>query len=212
LRRLILVRHASTRALRRACFAPEDALDARGRAQAEALRGTLPSRADALAAPCLAAFQTASLAGYAPVRIEQALADGDYGRWAGRTLQDVQREEHEAVAEWLADPDAAPHGGESVRALLRRVAAWIEAQADLDGTVVAVAPASVVRAAVVAALDAPAAAFWRLDVAPASVTELHLEPGRVTVARVNERGAARGRPDAEQPPHGRAAAGADAPR
>jgi broad specificity phosphatase PhoE len=82
-----------------------------------------------------------------------------------------------------------------VRALLLRVGAWIEAQGERDGTVVAVAPASVVRAAVVAALEAPPAAFWRIDVAPGAVTELHVSAGRMTVTRVNDRVASRGRPE-----------------
>jgi broad specificity phosphatase PhoE len=187
MRRVILVRHASTRAVRRACFAPEDALDARGRREAAALRGALPSADEALAGPCLAAFQTTSLAGFAPVRTEPALADCDYGRWTGRALDDVQQEEPEAVAAWLTDPEAAPHGGETVRALLDRVAAWLDGQCDRSGTVVAVTPGAVVRAAVVRALDAPASAFWRIDVAPAGVTELHGRDGRWTVTRVNDR-------------------------
>jgi broad specificity phosphatase PhoE len=195
-RRLILVRHASTRAVRRACFAPEDALDARGRAEAQALGGVLPTGAGALAAPCLAAFQTASLAGCAPVTIEQAIAEADYGRWSGRALEDVQREEPAAVEAWLGDLDAAPHGGESLGALLQRVAGWLAAQGARDGVVVAVAPASVVRAAVVAALGAPPEAFWRIDVAPGAVTELHAEPVRVTVARVNDRASRRAAPAA----------------
>jgi hypothetical protein len=46
-----------------------------------------------------------------------------------------------------------------------------------------------VKAAVVAALDAPAPAFWRIDVAPLSITELHAHDGRWTVTRVTDRGA-----------------------
>ncbi|MDX6722668.1 MAG: hypothetical protein QOD73_1072 [Solirubrobacteraceae bacterium] len=212
MRRLILVRHAGTRALRRACFAPDDALDARGRAEAEALRGALPAAAEALAAPCLAAFQTASLAGFAPVRIEPALGDADYARWTGRALEEVQREEPAAVEAWLTDPDAAPHGGESLRALLGRVAAWVGAQAARDGTAVAIVPAAVVRAAVVAAMDAPATAFWRIDVAPAAVTELHVAAGRVTVTRVNERVPGRACAGAEPAAGERAASGARSSR
>ena len=46
----------------------------------------------------------------------------------------------------------------------------------------------------VAALDAPPIAFWRIDVAPLSITELHAHDGRWTVTRVNDRGATRRRP------------------
>ena len=191
MRRLLLVRHASTRATRQACFAPEDPLDARGRGEAAALRAELPRSADFVVGPCLGAFQTASLAGGAPLVIEQALADCDYGRWAGRPLDQVRRDEPEAVEAWLTDPDAVPHGGESMRALLTRAGEWLDEQAGRDGTLVAVAPGAVVRAIVVCALGAPTDAFWRIDVSPASVTELHARPGCWTLTRVNDRSAAR---------------------
>jgi broad specificity phosphatase PhoE len=192
MRRVLLVRHASTRALRRACFAPEDALDARGREEAAALRAELRRDAQFLVGPCLAAFQTASLAGCAPLVVEQALADCNYGRWSARALDEVRREEPDAVEAWLMDPDATPHGGESIRALIARIGAWLDEQATREGTVVAVTAGAVVRAAVVRALDAPADALWRIDVAPASVTELHARDGRFTVTRVNDRVATRG--------------------
>jgi broad specificity phosphatase PhoE len=214
MRRLLLVRNASTLAMRRAVFAPEDPLDARGREAAAALRGALPSVDRALAAPLLSAFQTASLAGLAPVVTEPALADCDYGRWSGLALADVQRDEPDGVAAWLSDPDGAPHGGESVRALLARVAAWLEDQVTLCGPLVAVVPGSVVKAAVAVALDAPPSAFWRLDVAPAAITELHGRDGRWTVTRVNHRVAAYLRPgdDATNTgTHGRRAAPLDDP-
>ena len=44
-----------------------------------------------------------------------------------------------------------------------------------------------VKAAVVAALDAPPSAFWRVDVSPLAITELHAHDGRWTVTRVNDR-------------------------
>lgn len=189
MRRVLLVRQASTRATRRACFGPDDPLDARGRHEAEALRGALAGAGETLVSPCLAAFQTASVAGRAPLVTVPALADCDYGRWSGRTLEDVGRAEPEAVEAWLTDPDAVPHGGESIRALLARVATWLQRQALHTGSVVAVTPGSVVKAAIVAALDAPATTFWRVDVAPAAVTELHAHDGRWTVTRVNDHAA-----------------------
>ena len=41
------------------------------------------------------------------------------------------------------------------------------------------------------ALDAPPIAFWRIDVSPTSITELHAHDARWTVTRVNDRGDAR---------------------
>ena len=88
----------------------------------------------------------------------------------------------------MTDPDAAPHGGESLTALLARVRAWLDGAGGAGR-----APRSpithggVVKAAVVAALDAPPSAFWRVDVSPCSITELHAHDGRWTVTRVNDR-------------------------
>lgn len=85
----------------------------------------------------------------------------------------------------MTDPDASPHGGESLSALLARVAGWMAQQAAVDGRAIVVTHGGVVRAAVVHALGAPAPAAWRIDVAPLSVTELHARDGRWTVTRVN---------------------------
>ncbi len=85
----------------------------------------------------------------------------------------------------MSDPGACPHGGESLSALIARVAAWMQEQAAVDGRAIAVTHGGVVRAAVVHALGAPAPSAWRIDVAPLSVTELHARDGRWTVSRVN---------------------------
>ncbi len=56
----------------------------------------------------------------------------------------------------MTDPDAAPHGGESLTGLLARVRGWLAEQAALDGTAIAITHGGVVKAAVTIALDAPA--------------------------------------------------------
>jgi len=87
-------------------------------------------------------------------------------------MGDVQAEEPEAFAVWLSDPGAAPHGGDSISALIARVGAWLDSQASISGTVVAVTHASVIRAAIVHAIDADPQSFWRIDIAPLSLTQL----------------------------------------
>ncbi|MFF3860644.1 histidine phosphatase family protein [Streptomyces sp. NPDC002209] len=100
----------------------------------------------------------------------------DTGQWAGRTLDEVAAEDPAAVRRWLTDPDYAPPGGESVTALIARVGAALAALP--AGTHRAVVDQAVVRAAVVSALELPAAAFWRLDVRPDTVTSLTGRLGR----------------------------------
>ncbi|WP_205695686.1 histidine phosphatase family protein [Conexibacter sp. SYSU D00693] len=185
MRRLVLVRHATTSAVRAAAFGGDEPLDERGRVAARALAGALPRTDVAYASPAGRARETAAAAGLDPVTVEPAIAECDFGAWAGRPLAEVHAEDPDATAAWMADPDAAPHGGESLTQLLARVRAWLDEQAAQDGRAIAVTHGGVVKAAVVCALDAPASAFWRVDVSPLSFTELHAHAGRWTVTRVN---------------------------
>ena len=122
-------------------------------------------RVDAsLTSPALAARQTAEALGLT-ARIEPALREVDYGSWAGRTLDEVAATEPGAVATWLSDPAASPHGGESIVTVLHRVAEWLRTLEGPD-RLVAVTHPSVLRAAVLAALHAPPAAFWRMEAGP----------------------------------------------
>ncbi|MET9605125.1 histidine phosphatase family protein [Streptomyces sp. NPDC006512] len=107
----------------------------------------------------------------------EGLAGPATGAWAGRTLEEVAAEDPQAVRSWLTDPEyAPPGGGESVAALIARTGAHL---AGLEpGRHHAVVAQAVVRAAVVAALELPAAAFWRLDVRPDTVTTLSGRAGR----------------------------------
>lgn len=65
-------------------------------------------------------------------------------------------------------------------ALLARIAAWLDSVPG-DGQTVAITHAAVVRAAVLAVLQAAPAGFWRIDIAPLTATELRGRPGRWTV-------------------------------
>jgi broad specificity phosphatase PhoE len=184
MRRLLLVRHASTAAVRAAAFGADEDLDGAGVEAASRLAARLP-RGDVLISPARRAAQTA--AGLTVSAVDPALAECDFGVWAGRPLAELASEDPAAVEAWMTDPDVAPHGGESLTALLTRVRTWLGDQAALDGTAIAITHGGVVKAAVVAALDAPPSAFWRVDVSPLSITELHAHDGRWTVTRVNDK-------------------------
>jgi len=174
------VRHAPTAATRAAAFPGDEPVDERGLTAAALL--ALPSGLDALRGPALRCRQTAAAMGLAAVVVEPALAECDFGAWAGRALTDIDEEESAA---WMADPDARPHGGESLSAFAARVAGWLDEQAPRSGRAVAITHGGVVKAAVVHALGAPLRAFWQIDAAPLSITELHAHDGRWTVTRVN---------------------------
>src|SRR4051794_9419348 len=103
MRRLLLVRHASTAAVRAAAFGADEPLDEAGRAAAARLRARLP-RGELLVSPLRRARETA--AGLGDYTVVPELAECDFGSWAGRTLRDMDAE---ALGAWMTDPDAAPH-------------------------------------------------------------------------------------------------------
>ena len=180
------MRHGSTSATRAAAFPADEPLDERGRTAAGALVGAVGRPpVDVLSSPSARCRQTAAAAGVTEPIIDAALAECDFGAWSTRTLAELHAEDGDAVATWMTDPDAAPHGGESLAGFARRVAGWLDGQGRLDGRAVAVTHGGVVKAAVVHALAAPLAAFWRIDVAPLTVTELHCHDGRWTLVRAN---------------------------
>ncbi|QIQ05681.1 histidine phosphatase family protein [Streptomyces liangshanensis] len=121
---------------------------------------------------------TGDALGYAPMA-QPALRDCDMGRWRGFTFAEVAAREPAAVDAWLADPRAAPHGGEPLLAFISRVGGWLDTRPAQDiMAIVAVAEPAVVRAAVVYALNAPPRTYWYLDVRPLSTVTLTGAPGR----------------------------------
>lgn len=183
MRRLLLIRHASTDAVRRAAFPVDESLDAAGPEAAGGLAGRL-GRGEALCSPARRARETARAAAL-DAEVVPELGECDFGTWAGRTLAEIHEKDPAGAHAWMTDPQARPHGGESLADLLARVGAWLDAQAQQDGRAIAITHGGVVKAAVVHALGAPAAAFWRVDVAPLAVTELHAHDGGWTLRRIN---------------------------
>ncbi|MFI9611160.1 histidine phosphatase family protein [Streptomyces sp. NPDC052023] len=136
----------------------------------------LPAYSLALRAPstpCARAAEALAIT----ARPESALRDLDYGSWYGRRHEDVVAEDPLGFSAWLTDPDAAPHGGESVAGLCRRTAGWLSSLPTGTGRILAITEAAVVRAALVHALSAPARAFWHLGVPPLSAVTLTLRDG-----------------------------------
>jgi broad specificity phosphatase PhoE len=181
--RLRLICHASTLALRRSSFPADEPLDVQAQKKLAALRHDVRRADRYLTSPALRASQTAEALGLVATP-DPMLRDCDYGRWTGRTLDEVQAQQPDAVAEWLGNPGAAPHGGESVLALLERVARWLDAQHATPGLTVAVTHASVIRAAILHAIEAGPRSFRRIDVAPLSVTRLSGNNGRWTLVSI----------------------------
>ncbi|MGW1163065.1 histidine phosphatase family protein [Streptomyces sp. NPDC002519] len=175
--RVTLISPAMNAALRQARFDDGCPLDAAGAARARSAAGSPPPADRVLVSPTVRCRETASALGLAAAA-GPAPAGLDVGRWRGRTLEEVGVDEPDAAGLWLADPSAAPHGGESVHELCARVGGWLDETAQLSGRTVAVVEPEIVRAVVVRVLAAPDSAFWRIDVPPLTATEFTGRAGR----------------------------------
>lgn len=183
--RLRLVRHAATACARRAAFPLDEPLDRGGRRQAALLAPALVPCEWTMTSPARRARETAEVAGLPTAEPDALLSECDFGTWTGRSLEEACVDDPAGVQAWLADPAARPHGGESLEQLAARVKEFLARAIGREGTGVVVTHGGPVRAMVVLALEAPLSAFWRIEVAPASVTELQARDGRWSLVRLN---------------------------
>jgi len=133
------------------------------------------------------ALETAGMLLPPPI-VEPDLVEQDFGRWQGRSWQDLEAAKDPGLAAFWADPAAtAPPGGESFAAMIGRVAGALEnltaAQAGRD--ILAIVHAGTVRAALATALDITPAQALRFAVHPLSLTRLDATPEGWRVEMVN---------------------------
>nr|WP_251030755.1 MULTISPECIES: histidine phosphatase family protein [Pseudomonas] len=167
---MTLICHARTVAQKQARFSLDESVEADWLAQRPGVADQYRDARQLLCGPELRARQTAALFGDEP-QVIQALADCDVGRWRGLSIDQLLKTEGQSLQTWLDDPDAAPHGGESVTGLCRRVGDWLASLQAQPGHWLAVTHPFVIRAALVQALGCPAA-FNRIDIEPLSAVEL----------------------------------------
>ena len=128
--RLHLLAHAATEASRAARFPLDEALDTGGRRTAGELAGRLREPDLLWCAPSARCRETTALALPGREPDGDAPTGPDPGAWAGRSPADLAAEDPAALQAWMTDAEAGPPGGESLRALVDRVAGWMD---DLPG-------------------------------------------------------------------------------
>ncbi|WP_328391149.1 histidine phosphatase family protein [Nocardia sp. NBC_00416] len=169
-RKLDLISHGVTEALRGARFPADEPLTPAGRAALTDRSVEPPAGARILAGPERRTRETAELLGLDAAPLSR-LRDLDAGAWHGAELGLLPPEQ---VARWLTEPGYREHGGESILDVLERVHGWLdELSGEPGGHTVAVTHPAVIRAVLVLALDAAPESFWRIDVAPGSRVRLH---------------------------------------
>ncbi len=110
----------------------------------------------------------------APVEYDDDLRETDFGDWEGLTFTEAQRRWPDEVAAWLADPAAAPSGGESFAAVAVRVQAARERlmAAHARETVLVVSHVTPIKTLLTEALLAPPAAMYRMHLDVGSLSEI----------------------------------------
>ena len=147
-----------------------------------------------VSSPMRRARQTAAVVGESlrlPVSVAEGFAESAFGEWEGLTFAEVRDAWPDRLLAWLEDPAVAPPGGESLKAVGERVAA---ARTELletyvGRTVLVVSHVTPIKLMVLAALDAPLRALHRMDMVPASLTELRwYDEGMASMLRFNDSG------------------------
>jgi broad specificity phosphatase PhoE len=169
--RLTLIANASTPAMRASAFPLDEGLDEYGRRDAAALAPEFQNESIILSSPARRALETAEALGLKP-EIDASLRDIDLGVWAGQTLSSLAETNADALAGWLSDPAAQPHGGETVEQLCARTSLWLQAMSERRGRIVAITHPAVIRAAILGAIHASSSSYWYIDIAPLTIVEL----------------------------------------
>jgi len=169
--RLTLLCVPATAALRAGRFPADESLDPGQADDVARLATALGAPDQVLCSPARCAREAAMALGHSPI-IEPALGEVDYGRWLGRSLKEIGIAEPAALSAWLSDPDMVAHGGESLSAFCERVRRWMGPYASPASHTLVITHASVIKAIVLHALEAPVRAYWQIDVAPLSTLTL----------------------------------------
>jgi broad specificity phosphatase PhoE len=178
--RLTLIAQGATAASRRAAFPANEALEHGALDGVSAPR--LRPDARVQVSPMTAAQQTAQALGLIG-GVDPALADADFGEWSGQTISEIAAQPA-LLEQWITDPGFCGHGGESRTALRHRIRHVLHACADTTGQTVAITHAAVIRAVIVEVLEAPDAAFWKLDIAPLTMADLRHDGRRWTLRQM----------------------------
>ena len=191
--RFILVRHAQTDALGRvlAGRAPGYGLNADG--HAEAVRVALALSADpisrVLSSPRLRALQTAEPIASATgcmVEKEDTLDEIDFGAWNGQHFDTLATEQGWADWNTLRSLSPTPGGETMLQAQHRIVTLLQHLHTRFSGTAcVLVSHADMIKAALSYALGTPLDLLQRIDIAPASISEITLSANTIHVSFVN---------------------------
>ncbi len=112
-----------------------------------------------------------------------------FGEWEGLTFDEVREVWPEQLAAWLGDPTAKPPGGESFTDVRRRVTRARDQLLARHArtSILVVTHVTPTKVLVADALDAPLSALYRMELSPATITEVQwYENGQASLRRFND--------------------------
>lgn len=197
--RILLIRHGTTDLLGRVLYGrmPAVYLNAEGLRQAERLAEALRARykiAGVISSPLERARQTAqpiAASNGLDIDIDDRITEIDVGLWMGKSFEELYR-----LAEWKAynrnRSTSRPPGGESMMQVQSRAWQAIEKLMQCDSpsgetAIAVVTHGDVIRCLLLLLLGMSIDHIHRIEVAPASVSEVLLGPYGPVVGSVNER-------------------------
>lgn len=197
--RILLIRHGTTDLLGRVLYGrmPAVYLNAEGLRQAERLAEALSARykiAGVLSSPLERARQTAQPIADCndlDIDIDDRITEVDVGLWMGKSFEELNQ-----LAEWKTynrnRSTNRPPGGESMMQV--QVRAWqaIEKLTQCDSAsgetaIAVITHGDVIRCLLLLLLGMSIDHIHRLEIAPASVSEVLLDPYGPVIGSVNER-------------------------
>ncbi len=194
--RILLIRHGSTEPLGRVLYGrtPDIHLNAEGRREAQVLGQMLQKRFkldEVVASPMERTLETAHFIADAQgldITTEGGLNEIDFGSWMGKSFEELRdRDDWKRYNE--SRSTTWPPGGESMVEVQARAYRSLDTVIERhreNATVAAVSHGDVVRGLLLLLLGMPIDHIHRLEIAPASVSEVWMGSGQARVINVNQ--------------------------
>jgi probable phosphoglycerate mutase len=169
----------------------DPALSPRGQEQAKSAGEALAARGDlgvVITSPLRRCRETAEIVAGSlglDVAVDDGFAEASFGEWDGRTLEEVAKRWPDVLESWLTSGDVAPPGGETTDAVVERVSAARDRglAAHAGRTVLIVTHVTPIKTLVRLALGAPPEAIYRMELAPASLSEIQYYENGIAAMR-----------------------------
>jgi alpha-ribazole phosphatase len=166
-----------------------------GQAQAEALADSLASeKLHAIFSSDLQrAVQTASAVArrrLLHINTETRLREANFGVFEGLRYKDIVDQYPRMAESWFADPEQPPQGAEKLSEVAARVGACVDDILANHGgkRLLLVGHDGALRLMLCHLLGMPAAAYWRFNLDPGSLTRVNVYPGGAILIRLNDIG------------------------